>query len=108
MSASQSVPSSQEDTGVTTGTVVWFDPVKGRGYIRPTDGQREVDVELADVRRSGLETLIQGQHVAYQLERRPDGRFVAVNLKLVEPAETPAPDRGTVQGSGAGREGTGG
>jgi CspA family cold shock protein len=68
---------------VTVGTVKWFNSTKGYGFISPTDGQNDVFVHISAVERAGLSTLNEGQQVQYELARGNNGKFSAVNLKVV-------------------------
>ena len=63
------------------GTVKWFDPVKGYGFIEPSDGGRDVFVHVTAVRTAGLETLNEGQKVGYEL-RVENGKTAAANLEV--------------------------
>jgi cold shock protein len=65
---------------MATGTVKWFNPVKGFGFIQPSDGGRDVFVHISAVERAGLGTLTEGQRVSYEvtIER---GKQAATNLK---------------------------
>ncbi|HMK67330.1 MAG TPA: cold-shock protein [Stellaceae bacterium] len=62
------------------GTVKWFNPVKGFGFIQPSDGGRDVFVHISAVERAGMGTLTEGQRVSYEItiER---GKQAATNLK---------------------------
>ena len=62
------------------GTVKWFNPVKGFGFIQPADGGRDVFVHISAVERAGLGTLTEGQRISYEItvER---GKQAATNLK---------------------------
>jgi CspA family cold shock protein len=63
------------------GTVKWFNPTKGYGFIRPTGGDKDVFVHISAVERAGLTTLNENQVVEYDLvENR--GKMSAENLKL--------------------------
>ncbi|MBV8617007.1 MAG: cold-shock protein, partial [Acetobacteraceae bacterium] len=42
---------------MTTGTVKWFNPQKGFGFIQPSDGSKDVFVHVSAVERAGLATL---------------------------------------------------
>jgi CspA family cold shock protein len=64
-----------------SGTVKWFNPVRGFGFIQPDDGSRDVFVHSGALERSGLESLIEGQKVQFDLERARNGRPAAANLK---------------------------
>ncbi len=66
-----------------TGTVKWFDPGRGYGFIGPDEGNVDVYVHLA-VEEAGLSILTEGQKVEYEVVSRPDGRTAAGNLKLVD------------------------
>ena len=67
---------------MTTGTVKWFNPAKGYGFIMPSDGQKDVFVHISAVERAGLSTLNEGQTVQYELARGNNGKFSAVNLRF--------------------------
>lgn len=63
-----------------TGTVKWFNPIKGYGFITPADGSKDVFVHRKDVEKSGLAGLDEGQQVQYELYNN-NGKASAVNLK---------------------------
>jgi CspA family cold shock protein len=70
------------EAGMATGTVKWFNTTKGYGFIQPQDGTKDVFVHISAVERSELGTLVEGQTVAYEIERdRRSGKESAVNLK---------------------------
>jgi cold shock protein len=63
------------------GTVKWFNPTKGYGFIQPQDGGKDVFVHISAVQRAGLTTLNEGQSVQHELvENR--GKSSAENLKV--------------------------
>lgn len=66
------------------GTVKWFNPSKGFGFIQPDDGSKDVFVHISAVERAGLSTLAEGQKVQYDLERGKDGKTSASNLKAIK------------------------
>ena len=66
---------------MSVGTVKWFNPTKGYGFIAPDDGQKDVFVHISAVERSGLGSLREGQRVSFELERSQQGKVAAVNLK---------------------------
>lgn len=63
------------------GTVKWFNPTKGYGFIQPQEGSKDVFVHISAVERAGLQTLNEGQTVEYEVvEHR--GKTAAENLKV--------------------------
>jgi cold shock protein len=66
------------------GTVKWFNPTKGYGFIQPEQGGKDVFVHISAVERAGLETLQEGQRVEYQVVPGRDGRTSADQLKPVD------------------------
>jgi cold shock protein len=63
------------------GTVKWFNPTKGYGFIRPSAGDKDVFVHISAVERAGLSTLNEGQNVEFELVTNR-GRTSAENLKV--------------------------
>lgn len=68
---------------MATGTVKWFNPQKGYGFIQPSDGGKDVFVHISAVERSGMSGLADGQKVSFDLEKDRQGRDSAINLKAV-------------------------
>jgi CspA family cold shock protein len=67
---------------MNTGTVKWFNSVKGFGFIQPDEGGRDVFVHVSAVERSGLGQLIEGQKIGYDVRRdNKTGREAAVDLR---------------------------
>ena len=67
---------------MATGTVKWFNPVKGYGFIKPGDGSSDVFVHISAVERSGMGALAEGQKISYDIATER-GKTAAVNLKAV-------------------------
>jgi CspA family cold shock protein len=67
-----------------SGTVKWFNPTKGFGFIQPDDHSKDVFVHATAVQRAGLRTLNEGQRVKYELITGRDGRTSADKLSLSE------------------------
>jgi CspA family cold shock protein len=65
------------------GTVKFFNPTKGFGFIAPEDGSKDVFVHISALQASGLETLSDNQKVSFDTERGKDGRVSAINLKTL-------------------------
>lgn len=66
---------------MATGTVKWFNPTKGFGFIQPDQGSSDVFVHISALERAGLHTLNEGQKVSYDLAT-DKGKTSAANLKL--------------------------
>ncbi len=65
-----------------TGTVKWFNPTKGYGFIQPEDGSKDVFVHISAVERAGMRSLVEGQRVSYDEQRDAKrGKTSAENLK---------------------------
>ncbi len=69
---------------MTTGTVKWFNSVKGYGFIEPEDGSKDAFVHISAVERAGLDGLAEGQKVSYELQNNQNGKTSAENLSLVD------------------------
>jgi len=65
---------------MATGTVKWFNPTKGYGFIMPTEGGKDVFVHITAVERAGLKTLNEGQKVSFEVSMER-GKPAAVNLR---------------------------
>ena len=63
------------------GTVKWFNPTKGYGFIQPPGGGKDVFVHISAVERAGLSTLNEGQQVEYEIIS-DRGKESAGNLKI--------------------------
>ena len=66
---------------MASGTVKWFNPTKGYGFIQPDDGSKDVFVHISAVERAGLRSLIDGQKVTFAIETGNNGKSSAVDLK---------------------------
>jgi CspA family cold shock protein len=66
---------------VAKGTVKWFNPTKGYGFIQPSGGGKDVFVHISAVERAGLSTLNEGQTVEFE-EVSNRGKTSAENLKV--------------------------
>jgi CspA family cold shock protein len=62
------------------GTVKWFNPAKGFGFIQPESGEKDVFVHISAVEQAGMDTLTEGQRVSYEIVTER-GRTAAGNLK---------------------------
>jgi cold shock protein len=72
---------SRGDDVMAKGTVKWFNPTKGFGFIQPSSGGKDVFVHISAVEKAGLSTLNEGQTVEYE-EVANRGKTSAENLKI--------------------------
>ncbi|HAT88152.1 cold-shock protein [Cohaesibacter gelatinilyticus] len=68
---------------MTTGTVKWFNPTKGYGFIEPSEGGKDAFVHISAVERSGLTTLNEGQTVEFEMVEGRNGKANADNIKVI-------------------------
>jgi len=64
------------------GKVLWFDPVKGYGFIKREDDKKDVHVQLTALQNSGLSNLKKDEQLTFDLEHSNKG-FSAVNLEKI-------------------------
>jgi CspA family cold shock protein len=66
------------------GTVKWFNSAKGFGFIQPDDGGKDAFVHISAVERAGLNHLVEGQKIEFDLvSDQRSGKLSAANLKTV-------------------------
>ncbi len=76
---------------MVTGTVKWFNPAKGFGFIEPEDGSKDAFVHISAVESSGLSSLNEGQKVQFDLVPGREGKVAAENLVDLSSGEGAAP-----------------
>ena len=69
---------------MTTGTVKWFNSIKGFGFITPEDGSKDAFVHISAVERAGLANLNEGQKVSFDLQAGQNGKSSAENLSIID------------------------
>ena len=69
---------------MATGTVKWFNSMKGYGFIEPDDGGKDACVHISAVERAGLGSLNEGQKVSFDLQPGQNGKSSAENLTIVD------------------------
>jgi CspA family cold shock protein len=67
---------------MATGTVKWFNPTKGFGFIQPDSGGKDVFVHISAVEKAGLNTLNDGAKVSYEVVANR-GKESAENLRVI-------------------------
>jgi cold shock protein len=72
---------SQLEQVMPLGTVKWFNPTKGFGFIQPDNGGPDVFVHISAVQQAGMSQLNDGQKLSFDLEKGRQGKTSAVNIK---------------------------
>ena len=67
-----------------TGTVKFFNTMKGFGFITRDDGKEDAFVHISAVERSGLQGINEGDRFEFDLEVDRRGKYSAVNLVPVQ------------------------
>jgi len=63
-----------------SGTVKFFNAMKGFGFIQRDDGQPDAFVHISAVERAGMPTLNEGDRLEFEIEVDRRGKYAAVNL----------------------------
>ena len=71
------------------GTVRWFNPVKGYGFIIPEtdsikDNTKDVFVHISQIEKAGLKTLQDNQWIEFDEQRLPEGKTRAINIRVLD------------------------
>ncbi len=66
-----------------TGTVKWFNSMKGYGFIQPDAAGQDVFVHISAIEQAGMHTLNEGQKISYEIATE-QGKTRAANLKPVD------------------------
>ena len=67
---------------MANGTVKWYNPTKGFGFIQPEGGSKDVFIHASALERAGLSSLDDGQKIEFDIEAGRDGRESATNIRL--------------------------
>ncbi len=68
---------------MATGTVKWFNPTKGFGFIEPDAGGADAFVHISAVEKAGLSSLQENQKVSYELVEGRNGKSSAEDIKVL-------------------------
>ena len=68
---------------MNTGTVKWYNAMKGYGFIQPDDGGQDVFLHASAIERAGLGAPREGQKFKYDLEESRSGKLSACSLQAV-------------------------
>jgi CspA family cold shock protein len=67
-----------------SGTVKFFNAMKGFGFISRDDGQPDAFVHISAVERAGMVSLNEGDRLSFELEVDRRGKTAAVNLEPIQ------------------------
>ena len=67
-----------------SGTVKFFNAMKGFGFIQRDDGQPDAFVHISAVERAGMTNLNEGDRLEFELEVDRRGKYAAVNLNPIQ------------------------
>ena len=66
------------------GTVKWYNPDKGFGFIQPDDGSKDAFVHVSAIERAGMTGLREGQKISFELLKDArTGKMSAEKLEAV-------------------------
>ena len=66
------------------GTVKWFNPTKGFGFIQPDIGENDVFIHKTVVVSAGISDLVEGQKVTFETQVADDGKVSVSSLNLAD------------------------
>jgi len=69
-------PDEEMETVTMQGTVKWYKPDKGFGFIIPEDGQKDIFIHKSCLERHGMQALVPGQQVEMTIRNVAKGREV--------------------------------
>ena len=69
---------------MSVGTVKWFNPSKGYGFIEPTDGGKDVFIHISALEKAGIASLNEGQKIQFEVVAGRNGKSSAENVKLAD------------------------
>ena len=73
---------SEKSRGMLSGTVKWFNPTKGYGFIQPDGGGgKDVFVHISAVDKAGFTSLAEGAKVSFDIVANR-GKESAENLRI--------------------------
>jgi CspA family cold shock protein len=67
---------------MATGTVKWFSPSKGFGFIAPEDGGADLFIHFSNISGNGYRNLEEGQKVEYEAQQGKKG-MEATNVMVI-------------------------
>ena len=70
----------ESEFGMAEGTVKWFNPDKGYGFISREDGE-DLFVHFSEITMDGFKTLDEGQAVVFEVTTGQNGKLQASNVR---------------------------
>jgi CspA family cold shock protein len=70
-----------QERRMPSGTVKWFNPTKGYGFIQPDGGTKDVFVHISAVEKAGFTSLAEGAKVTFDIVPNR-GKESAENLRI--------------------------
>jgi len=67
---------------MAVGTVKWFNPDKGYGFIAREDGE-DLFVHFSEIQMEGFKTLTEGEEVQFEVTTGQNGKLQASNVRKV-------------------------
>ena len=76
------IQQSRKAPTMLTGTVKFYNEMKGFGFIQPDDGSKDVFVHATALERAGMRSLVEGQKVSFDTaEDRRSGKVAVNNIQ---------------------------
>jgi CspA family cold shock protein len=91
-----------------SGTVKWFNPEKGYGFITRENGEKDVFVHQSAIQGGGFRTLNEGERVEFEVVQGQKGPAAENVVRLDAPAGGEGGGSGSGGGGGGGGYGGGG
>ena len=66
---------------MANGTVKWFDPQKGFGFIE-MEGSKDIFVHHSEIQGDGFKSLDEGQQVVFEIRQNEKGDYAANVVKI--------------------------